>query len=153
MHAEEIKQAGEVPGFDQMHDIVVPDPVSWWPLAPGWWVVLLLLVFLLAWGLAVFYFRWKSREHRREALKELESIDASQYSALLKRVCLVEFDRELVAGLSGEQWLEFLDEVGEAKGKKAKAFTEGAGREILELAYKGGEASDACKAIVKDWLE
>ena len=30
--------------LDQLADIHLPDPVSWWPLAPGWWMLLGLAV-------------------------------------------------------------------------------------------------------------
>ena len=151
MHVKEIKEvdadAVSVPGFDQMHDIVVPDPVSWWPLAPGWWVVLLLVVVVAVWGAVVMYRRWKSQAHRREALMELDRIDPSQYSALLKRVCMVEFERDEVASLSGDTWLKFLD-----RTSGGNDFTEGAGRDLLELAYRGVGDSDLVKDVVRRWL-
>jgi len=151
VHVDEIKEVGEgganTPGFDQMHDIVVPESVSWWPLAPGWWVVLLVLAAVAVWGAVVVYRRWKAQGHRREALRELDCIDPSQYSSLLKRVCMVEFERDEVASLSGEVWLKFLDRtVG------GNDFTEGAGRDLLELAYRGEGDADLIKDVVRRWL-
>ena len=25
----------------QLRDIQLPEPISWWPLAPGWWVLII----------------------------------------------------------------------------------------------------------------
>ncbi|HCH75615.1 MAG TPA: DUF4381 domain-containing protein, partial [Pseudomonas sp.] len=35
--------------LDQLAPLISPDPISWWPPAPGWW--LLGLVLLMALGL------------------------------------------------------------------------------------------------------
>ena len=43
-------------GLDRLHDIVLPPPIPWWPPAPGWYVVLGVL--LLA-GLAAAWWSWK----------------------------------------------------------------------------------------------
>ena len=117
-----------VPDFDQMHDIVVPDPVSWWPLAPGWWVVALALAIALIWWGVQRYHRWKNNAYRRAALKELENVASADIPALVKRVCLSSYPREQVATLSGEAWLEFLDQSG-----NTQEFTQGPGRYLLEL--------------------
>lgn len=113
-----------------MHDIVVPDPISWWPLAPGWWVVLLILGIALLWLAAIGYRRWQNNAYRRQALHELETITPAELPALVKRVSLVTFPREKVATLSGEPWLEFLDQTGNTTD-----FTQGPGRHLLELSY------------------
>lgn len=126
----EDKEAIKAISFDQMHDIVVPDPISWWPLAPGWWVVLLILGIALLWLAAIGYRRWQNNAYRRQALHELETITPAELPALVKRVSLVTFPREKVATLSGEPWLEFLDQTGNTTD-----FTQGPGRHLLELSY------------------
>ncbi|MGA7439995.1 MAG: DUF4381 domain-containing protein [Luteibacter sp.] len=44
----------------ELRDIHVPH-VSWWPLAPGWWILAALLVA----GLIVLLWSWRRRVHRR----------------------------------------------------------------------------------------
>jgi len=138
----------EVPSFDQMHDIVIPDPVSWWPLAPGWWVVLFILAIGGLWLAATAYRRWKQQAHRRAALRELEHTPPNELSALLKRVCLAEFPRDRIASLSGQAWLEFLDQTG-----GTDLFTQGDGRGLLDLSYNPHfTSSDGVKDAVRNWL-
>jgi hypothetical protein len=47
----------------ELRDIHVPQ-VSWWPLAPGWW----LLAALVLVAIVLFAWRWRRRMHRRRAI-------------------------------------------------------------------------------------
>ncbi|MCP3669268.1 MAG: DUF4381 domain-containing protein, partial [Gammaproteobacteria bacterium] len=104
----------ERPLLGLLHDIHTPDGVDWWPLAPGWWLLLLFGSILLIYSLL--------RQHRgsclqREARSELKRIrqefqDHQQQSRLsmeinilLRRVALTRAPRSLVAGLVGTNWL------------------------------------------------
>jgi hypothetical protein len=143
-----------------LRDIHLPGSVSWWPLAPGWWILLSLLVLIplafLAWR------RFKSRHRlQQEALAELQRIEtafnehqdlqllASETSVLLRRVCVSRFPRHDVAGLSGAAWIEFLND-------KTNAFdTETA--EILkeapyrrEFAFDGARLLNACHKWINE---
>ena len=99
--------------FPEIHDIYVPEGVSMFPLAYGWW---LLPVIILVLFFAVKFLFWsiqKSRKHY--ALKKLEKIDvqqpvvaAQQMSELLRRICNLKF-REASA-LYGKDWIKFLNE-------------------------------------------
>lgn len=101
----------------QLADIKLPEPVSWWPPAPGWWLVLLLLLGLATLALKA-YRRKRSRQLLlRSALAELQrsALDAndalSQLNAVntvLRRVALFHYSAKQVAGLSGQRWAEFL---------------------------------------------
>ena len=55
-------QAAEAPIDLPLRDIHLPDPVSWWPPAPGWW--LLFGLSLVLGGLLVWH---RLRRRRREA--------------------------------------------------------------------------------------
>ena len=123
----------------QLRDITLPDGVSWWPLAPGWWILLFLIViaFWLLW-------RWlryrKADRWRNEALLELETLrDLANHhqnnslvlestSALYRRLALLMEPRHEIASLTGQAWLEKLDSLS-----GNRFFTEGEGR-ILESA-------------------
>ena len=58
-------------------DIHLPNSISAWPLAPGWWV----LIILACAGLVALFILWSkwhaSRLYRRQALAQLNSIEAS----------------------------------------------------------------------------
>ncbi|MBK8960777.1 MAG: DUF4381 domain-containing protein [Proteobacteria bacterium] len=88
-----------------LRDIHLPEPVSWWPLAPGWWLCLALLVMLTA--AALWWWRGAPmRRLRRAALAELTLIEAAYardgdghacaqaVSRLLRRVALLAGDAE-----------------------------------------------------------
>ena len=103
--------------LSRLHDIVIPDAVSWWPPGPAWAVVAYLLAaVLLVLGIRAWR-RWKANRYRRLALRELaeiESVGSSETAieaipALLKRTALVAFGRQAVASLSGETWYRFLE--------------------------------------------
>jgi hypothetical protein len=139
----------------------LPEPVSWWPPAPGWWLVVLGLILALALGA-----RWLVRRHRdgaparaaRRELAELEarlardgdgSAFARDLSRLLRRFALARFPRREVAGLTGEAWLAFLDAHG-----GGWAFRTGDGRALAEGPYRpGGDVpAAALAALARDWI-
>ncbi len=107
--------------LNRLRDIHLPDPVSWWPLAPGWYVLAALMAILLI--VAAYQFlQWRRwQKPKRAALKLLEeyqlqannpnnnALISARISELLRRVALVYYPREQVAGLSGEDWLDFLN--------------------------------------------
>lgn len=106
--------------FD-LRDIVVPEPVGFWPLAAGVWV----LVGVACIGLALLIWRgyavWKSGAYRRAGLARLAQIEVQlettgrgdvvlhELAILLKRVALAAFPRKQVAPLYGDNWLRFLE--------------------------------------------
>lgn len=125
-----------------LRDWHLPGPVSWWPPAPGWWVlaalVLSLVVAVLLW--------WRRRRRRtapaRAALAELVALRArlataedgrgfaAAVSVLLRRLALVRYPRDQVAGLAGAQWPAFLERTGGGSG-----FTQGPGRILAAWPY------------------
>jgi hypothetical protein len=123
--------ANQVPDFDDMHDIVVSEPVSWWPLAPGWYVFMLIFAMAMIWVGVKYWRKWKANQYRRDALRELDDISPHDLPTLVKRVGLSAWPRDEVANLSGDAWLKFLDQSGNTTD-----FTQGAGRLLLDLSYK-----------------
>ena len=98
----------------------------WWPLAPGWWLVLLLLVALAAliWRsrrarlllpalplLRIGDWRWDARRELQRLRRRREaSLKArlSQLAELLKRIAMARHGRAACAGLHGSAWLAWL---------------------------------------------
>jgi len=134
-----------------LRDLHLPDPVGWWPLAPGWWFVLL----VLAAGFAYLFWRafnkWRHNEARRFALRELARYEGAylehrdpvtlgkQLSELLRRGMLAYAPRGDVAGLTGDAWLQWLD-----SGMPLPYFHTEGGKSLLELPYRNpqGDFSD-----------
>lgn len=116
--------------LSQLADIHLPGDVSWWPPAPGWWLLGLLLLAALAMALV---FGWRYY-HRRQALASaLQTLDEAEQryrqktaiqaendqaalefitdiNQTLRRVALLYFSAETIAPLSGRSWLDFLDQ-------------------------------------------
>lgn len=60
--------------LSQLRDIHLPDPVSWWPPAPGWWILAIIVLTTL-----FFLSRWLIKRranncYRREAIQQLNGI-------------------------------------------------------------------------------
>ena len=135
-------QEGDPAALSKLHDIVVPPPVSWWPPAPGWYGLAGLLIGLATWLAWRGVSRRRAGAFRRAALRELDGLRSRmkipaqrmealrQLPCLLKRTALAAWPREEVAGLSGKEWLAFLD-----RSSGMNDFTEGGGRILLDLAY------------------
>ena len=131
-----------VAGLENLHEIVLPPPVSWMPETAGWYVLLLLAGLAAAWWIVMRVRNFLANRYRRMALKELDDIaeklslpDQRQsalhrLSALLKWTALSAYPRSLVAGLGGNPWLAFLD-----RTLGGNDFQQGEGRLLAELAY------------------
>jgi hypothetical protein len=108
----------------QLKDIHLPDPISWWPLAPGWYLLFFLIIFLVSSIIYLTYTRYCHALAKKQALVLLAryhqaykkerngSLTSAHISELLRRVALVYFPREDVAGLKGDAWLQFLNRTG-----------------------------------------
>lgn len=92
-----------------LHDIVLPPAVPWWPPAPGWYVVFTLALTAAAWAAFRVWKRWQSNAYRREAARELASLDSSAAIAeLLRRTALAIAPRSTIAEKTGAAWLDWL---------------------------------------------
>jgi hypothetical protein len=124
----------------------LPEVVGWWPLAPGWWVVIAAVVVLLGWLLRTWLRHRAHAAARRKALRQLEESRAAfayhgnpvvlgaEVSELLRRTMLAYAPRADVAGLTGDAWLAWLD-----RDLDEPRFREGPGRKLLDLPYRNPE--------------
>jgi hypothetical protein len=104
-----------------LHPLRMPDPIGWWPPAPGWWAVLVAIVLAAVFTAYAVRRRYLGNAYRRRALQQLEIAqqayrengDASHYlaqvNALLKSVALVAYPRSEIAACHGAQWRAFLN--------------------------------------------
>jgi len=153
-----------------LRDIHLPDAVPFWPPAPGWWLVLVVLlvglVFLYRHSIMVMIRRRKLASVLRElnaayaTWQEQSLLDSRRNQAgldylatvntLLKRVAQVVYPGTGNAKLTGSQWLEFLDRCDETT-----AFSQGAGRPLGDGIYRRKYEADteALQALVRQWIE
>ena len=121
-------------------EITLPEAVSWWPTAPGWKALAIIIVILLLFLCVRWIKRWWRNRYRREALRQLQQVQHHAGKQLqevvailpyyLKVTALQAYPRQAVASLSGDNWLAFLD-----KQYSGAAFSEGIGRKLLAVAY------------------
>ena len=152
--------------LDRLHDIVEPSRVPWGPPAPGWYYIIALAL-LGTIVLAVrALLRWQANRYRREALAEWQRLQAlladsstrpaaiAGLAELLKRTALSVFPRREVAGLSGEQWLKFLDRTGRTNNFSAPAgqFLEAAAYDPRRAATASESEVGEAASITRDWL-
>ena len=157
--------------LDQLEPLLAPAPVVWWPPAPGWWILALVLPLLLA-GL------WRLRRHwstkatptdrqqaldplRQAALDELARLRKpydgapaalwlQQLNALLKRLCRAHYPDSHSHTLSGRAWLAFLDNRCPAAGlTRWMILVEGAYRGECQLDDK---AVDGLSQAIDTWV-
>ncbi|MDH4195639.1 MAG: DUF4381 domain-containing protein, partial [Nitrospirota bacterium] len=119
--------------LQELRDVHLPDSISLWPPAPGWWMVFGVVV------TGVILFMWmrayrRRTKARRLVMAELRSVKhhydthhddqwlVQRLSEVVRRYALAIFPRTEVAGLVGRSWLGFLDRTG-----RTNQFTEGVG--------------------------
>lgn len=96
-----------------------PEAISWWPPAPGWWIVTALAITALIFIIIFLSRHWKINRYRRHALREATQIKqdyaqqplhyCQQMNQLLKRIAVHVWPKNLTASLTGTAWLEFLN--------------------------------------------
>lgn len=95
--------------LDRLHDLVLPPPVPWWPLAPGWYVLLVLLGLAVVWLSWRYWRRWRANAYRREALLQLRQLqDGPAIAELLRRTALAVAPRAEIAAKTGSAWADWL---------------------------------------------
>ena len=108
--------------LSQLRDIHLAAPVSWWPPAPGWWVLALLVLVLLLWAGRRMLARFRLHQRRKQMLGWVdhlnENIDPnrnpqeylSTLNRIFKLVALRAFPDQQCAVLNGQEWAGFLIE-------------------------------------------
>ena len=100
----------------EVGNLIEPAPTSFSFDAPGWYVVLVILILLaviLTWRYLV---RKRKNRYRRIALKKVQqlSLQESQTQSweinkVLKGICINKYGRGSCAGLTGKDWFDFLN--------------------------------------------
>ena len=139
----------------QLADIHLPEIIGIWPIAPGWWILLGLFVFLC---ILIFLLSKENKNTKNHispkqlkhlALKELSAIEENyqannlhesikQLSIFLRRFALSHYHREQVASLADKQWLGLLDEMFDATHKK-QIFTHEFSALLTKVPYQSAD--------------
>ncbi|MFA0555228.1 DUF4381 domain-containing protein [Vibrio sp. 10N.222.55.A1] len=95
--------------------VIAPDAPTWWPLAWGWWAVIITAIFLIALVFFILKRRKNNQQAKQEALsyfsnsQSQDGLSLSKAQDIVRQAALSYFPREKIAGLSGDDWLKFLD--------------------------------------------
>jgi hypothetical protein len=144
-----------------LKDIHLPEAIGWWPPAIGGWILaalIILLIIFLSW----LYKRLKRKTALKTAKKLLAEIQQDpvrdnlqklrELSALVRRVAISISSRAEAAGLTGNEWLTFLD--GWMKGAP---FSEGIGQLLAGAPYRNTAPTDSqilqLINLCEDWLK
>lgn len=158
--------------LSQLADIHLPDPVSIWPLAPGWWVFIAVVFLFLIWlaykALKKLMLRKRLQSAQAELSKALQAYRTATSSAdcdnnkagldylyavntVLNRVALFTDARQqrTIARLSGKPWLSYLD-----TSYGGRDFSEGSGKVLAEGQYRpifSGEV-ESLYTLAQSWI-
>lgn len=123
--------------LENLNDIIVPDGLGIFPLAPGMTLLICFVIGLLFYWSYHQWVTYKSDAYRRQALHEIALIQQQQsplsllaLPALMKRVALTRYSDEQVASLSGLSWLQFLE-----KSSGISEFNQWPGNSLATLPY------------------
>ena len=137
-----------------LRNIHLPADIGWWPLAPGWYIVAILVITslsILAWMLHRYI---KRNRYRKVLLKELQTASkngepiSQLANALMRRASREAYGLEKVS-LHGEQWQLFLQQ----QCDKQLADTALAALAIHCYAPNYEEDSQAIFDTTKTWLQ
>jgi len=154
----ELNQTIAEASLDNLHDILVPDAIGFFPLAPGWYILSLLLLTLLFHFGYQRYKLYEREQYRRDAEEELEALnDKNRENAiallgLAKRVAISAYGREIIATLDGDRWWDFMETHSKTSMDADLRIS------IKRLLYEEGvdfdtSVFDAVFLMVSQWIE
>lgn len=158
----------------KLKDIHMPPAAIHWPPAPGWFILILLLI-LVAGASWIFISKnlpaWHAKRHALQLLKAYQQTYKKEFNSqktsalineLLKKTALFFYPRTAVASLQGQAWLDFLNKTMQHKASNGapKDFIRFPRKLATTIKYtktRNAEESstlvyeDSCKQSTKDF--
>ncbi|MGY8813907.1 MAG: DUF4381 domain-containing protein [Gammaproteobacteria bacterium] len=147
-----------------LRDIHLPDGLSFWPLAYGWWILIAVIVITAIIAFILYRRNQRARISAITLAREEFTRITSEYqksnetlklvkeiSILLRRLSISLFPRTEVASLTGEEWLAYLD-----RYVSGAPFTEGQGRMLVDAPYRQNVDSEELDTLIHqchNWIE
>lgn len=139
----------------QLRDIHLPDGVSAWPPAYGWFVLAAALVLAIVLIRLTLILRRKSK--KRYALRLLQNFPennmraAVEMSEILRRICVLKY--KSAASLFGQNWIDFLN------SKTKRPLDNKTARLLLNAPYASAASQTytaediaALRAFCQNWI-
>lgn len=147
----------------QLQDIHLPPAIGIWPLAWGWWLLIVVTILIIAVSFFLIRRNILRNAYRKLALKELQTIQQQftheqpakylqDISILLRRTALSGFGSQFDTSIIGDEWLQWLDE---QNTKSPYRFNSDAGRVLLIGPYQKQPTIDPIELhkIVESWIQ
>lgn len=147
----------------QLHDVVAPPVLAWWPPAPAWWLLALLGVLVMIRQMRMAWRRWRANVYRRQALRVIRQLAARTAPpaeavvtclALLRRCCLAVKPRGTVVAATGPQWAAMLTamapKIALVDDRLRQLLSDGAYRPPQTIARADAEA---LLAFTRHWIQ
>lgn len=136
-------------------DIQMPEVSTWWPLAWGWWVLILFSLIFLIWLTHFLIKKYRTGIAKKQAIKQIDQLSSAdsliQLNSLLKRAFLSYYQRDKVAGLHGKQWHRFL--IQQLPASKQTQFHDPL-QQFIERIYQPNQTlTDIDKQQIKHYLK
>lgn len=96
----------------ELRPVITPDAPHWWPLAWGWWCLIVVVIAILIVAVKLYQKHQQDRVIQKIALVKLTNnpdISPAEALATVRQAAISYFPREAVASMQGEQWYQFLD--------------------------------------------
>lgn len=147
---EDLSQLNLVELLQRLEPIPEPAAVSLWPQTAAWGWIGFLLLLLAAWWLRRRLQQRRANAYRRAALAEIAASDRDpvKIAAILRRTALAAFPRAQVAGLHGEDWLQFLD-----RSYGGEDFCNGPGRVLASIPYSKKLDALDLEPLAVEWIK
>ncbi|AXT25987.1 DUF4381 domain-containing protein [Ruegeria sp. AD91A] len=127
-----------------------PATVSMLPQTWGWLALAVILVGFVVLVSVVFVRRRQANAYRHHALAELANPDitSAKVAEILRRTALVAYPRRQVAGIHGNDWLNFLSQTSDDT-----IFLSDIGQSLIEAPYKDLPPNRALTQLARHWVK
>ncbi|MCW8856790.1 MAG: DUF4381 domain-containing protein [Kangiella sp.] len=105
--------------LEQLRDIHLPEGVSWWPLAIGWWIAAAIIMAVIVLLITKAILQQRRKRFAQYALIELDDIVHSadndwlmQTQQIMRRASLCYFPKSQVAAMDTKHWIILLYQTG-----------------------------------------
>ena len=94
----------------QLQDITTPEPISQFPMAIGWWILLTLILLIIVVLIRQFKKYQALRKTQKVAIKQISknSPNLAETIRILKTAAMAYLPRNEIAALSGQQLADYL---------------------------------------------
>lgn len=138
-------------------DIHLPSVPGYWPLAWGWWLCIAFVLSAIAVATLLLIRRQQRQQARKEAIQQLRKLNDpacfNDINLLLRQTAMSYYPRQQVAGLTGGNWLAFLDSHLDKKQRGFVALSDSWQQGLFSPHGADPDTFDQCYRQAFIWLK